>query len=35
VFAALSYFADHQAEIIAAIERNRLPVGQLNQTVRP
>ncbi len=25
VFAALSYFCDHQQEIIAAIERNRLP----------
>ncbi len=35
VFAALSYFADHQAEIVAAIERNRLPVGQLDQIVRP
>lgn len=34
VFAALSYFADHQAEIVAAIERNRLPADQLNQIVR-
>lgn len=34
VFAALSYFADHQAEIVAAIERNRLPADQLNRIVR-
>lgn len=34
VFAALSYFADHQPEIVAAIERNRLPAGQLTQVVR-
>lgn len=33
VFAALSYFADHQDEIVAAIERNRLPVDQLRRAV--
>lgn len=33
VFAALSYFADHQDEIIAAIERNRLPADQLRRAV--
>jgi uncharacterized protein (DUF433 family) len=34
VFAALSYFADHQDEIVAASERNRLPADQLGQVVR-
>jgi uncharacterized protein (DUF433 family) len=34
VFAALSYFCDHQQEIIAAIERNRLPAEQLEQAIR-
>lgn len=34
VFAALSYFADHQDEIVAAIERNRLPADQLGRVVR-
>src|SRR4051794_6647722 len=33
VFAALSYFADHQAEIVAAIARNRLPIEELRRGV--
>lgn len=27
VYSALAYFADHQAEILAHIEANRVPVG--------
>lgn len=34
VFAALSYFCDHRPEILAAIERNRLPAEQLERALR-
>lgn len=34
VFAALSYFCDHQQELIAAIEQNRLPADQLERAIR-
>ncbi len=34
VFAALSYFCDHQEEITAAIERNRIPDDLLDPLVR-
>jgi len=35
VFAALSYFYDHQSEILAAIERNRLAGGVPRAVVHP
>lgn len=34
VFAALSYFCDHQEAIVAAIERNRIPDELLDPLVR-
>ena len=33
VFDALSYFADHQNEILAHIERNRIPDGRIDPRV--
>jgi uncharacterized protein (DUF433 family) len=35
VFDALSYFSDHQAEITAAIERNRIPDDRLHNKAQP
>ncbi len=35
VFDALSYYCDHQAEINAHIERNRIPEDKLYPAVRP
>ena len=35
IFDALSYFSDHQAEITAAIERNRIPEDRLHRKARP
>ena len=34
VFDALSYFSDHQAEILAHIERNRIPDALLDPLVK-
>lgn len=34
VFAALSYFSDHQEEIIAHIERNRVPPELIHPLVK-
>jgi uncharacterized protein (DUF433 family) len=35
IFAALSYFADHQAEITAYIERNRVPEDLIDPRSKP
>lgn len=35
VFDALSYFHDHQAEITAHIERNRVPEDRLHPRAKP
>jgi uncharacterized protein (DUF433 family) len=35
IFDALSYSSDHQAEITAAIERNRIPEDRLHRKARP
>jgi len=35
IFDALSYFSDHQAEITADIERNRIPEDRLDRQARP
>lgn len=34
VFDALSYFADHQQEIVAFIERNRIPEERIDPRVK-
>jgi len=34
VFDALSYYSDHQEEINAYIERNRIPEEKINRLVR-
>jgi hypothetical protein len=34
VFDALSYYSDHQAEITAAIERNRIPDELIDPLLR-
>ncbi len=34
VFDALSYYSDHQPEINAYIDRNRIPDGQIDPLVR-